>query len=119
MALLKYNDLFLEDFDSTWCDDYRTLYHRFFIMAAHKLVDYYKLEQQHPHRILNVLEGIIKYEPYDDEIRTMILNLYLKCYGKVRALEYYQEYVGLLKEDLDSQPSVKFDNFYKLYLKEE
>ncbi len=117
LILLKYNDLFLEDFDNTWCEVYRTLYHRYYKIAAHKLVDYYQKRNQDPLRLLNILEWLIKFEPYDDEMRAMILKLYYNCYGKTKAMEYYQLYTKLLKDDLDTQPTKKVSVFYQTYLR--
>lgn len=69
--LLSYNDMLLEDFDSEWCNGYRTLYYRYYKIAAKKLLDYYNRNPQDPLRILSIVEKITKFDPYDEEIKGM------------------------------------------------
>lgn len=117
-TIIKYNDTLLEEFDSEWCDIYRTLYHRYFKMAAQKLIDYYRLVQQDPFRILNIIERFIRYEPYDDEIRELALRLYYHSYGKFEAIKYYEKYSKLLKEELDIQPGEKLKYCYQTLMQD-
>lgn len=118
IILLHYNDMLLEDFDSEWCTIYRTLYHRYFKIAAQKLTAYYKKVQQNPIRIMSIIESIIKYEPYDDEIREMALNLTYQIYGKLEAKNYYKDYINLIKHDLDMKPGSKLKEYYRLLMQD-
>ena len=116
--ILSYNDMLLEDFDSGWCDMYRTLYHRYFKIAAHKLIDYYRKGQQDSLRILNIVERLTRYEPYDDEIRELAFILYHRSYGRSEAMKYYRNYTELLKEDLDMQPGEKLKECYQTLIQD-
>ncbi len=112
-VLLDYNDMLFEEFDSEWCNIYRTVYNRYFRIAVRKLITYYKDVQPDPLIILNVIERIIKYEPYDENIRELSLNLIYKIAGKNGVREYYQDYVKLLKNDLGMKPGEKLNRYYK------
>jgi two-component SAPR family response regulator len=117
MIILKYNDMFLEDFDSGWCEMYRTLYHRYFKIAAKKLMDYYiKGGQQDSLRILNIIEWLVKFEPYEEEIREFVLTLYYNSYGRAETEKYFEDYVKLLKKDLDMEPGEKLKTLYQTLL---
>ncbi len=111
-VLLDYNDMLFEEFDSEWCNIYRTVYNRYFRIAVRKLVTYYKEAQPDPLIILNVIERIIKYEPYDENIREYSLDLIYKIAGKNGVREYYQDFTKLLKNDLGMKPGEKLDMYY-------
>lgn len=110
--IIGYNDMLFEEFDSEWCNIYRTVYQRYYQIAIQKLIAYYKHRQPDPLRILNVMERIIRYEPYDDNIRELTLSLIDKIAGKNGVREYYQTYEKLLKTDLNMKPGEKLINFY-------
>ncbi len=111
-VLLDYNDMLFEEFDSEWCNIYRTVYNRYFRIAVRKLVTYYKEVQPDPLIILNVIERIIKYEPYDESIRELSLDLIYKIAGRNGVREYYQDFTKLLKSDLGMKPGEKLDIYY-------
>ncbi len=111
-VLLDYNDMLFEEFDSEWCNIYRTVYNRYFRIAVRKLITYYKEVQPDPLMILNVIERIIKYEPYDEKIRELSLELIYKIAGKNGVREYYLDYAKLLKKDLGMKPGDKLDRYY-------
>jgi two-component SAPR family response regulator len=113
-TLLKYNDMLFEDFDSEWCNLYRTLYNRYFKIALQKLTNYYKLVKQDPIRILSIMERLIVFEPYDEEVRELCLRLYAFIYGKYEAKKYYEEYCELLFTDLGMKPGEKLRNSYNI-----
>lgn len=114
--LLNYNDMFLVDFDSEWCNVYRTLFHRYFRIAAQKLTAYYKEVQQDSVRILSIIERITKYEPYDEEIRELALRLTYQIYGRIEAMNYYSDYIKLIKNDLDMKPGIKLKECYHVLM---
>lgn len=118
MIILKYNDMFLEDYDSEWCEMYKTLYHRYFKMAVKKLMEYYKRGQQDTLRILNIIEWLVRFEPYEEEIRELVLTLYHGSYGRATAVKYYEDYEKLLKKDLDMEPGEKLKRLYQTLLQE-
>lgn len=110
--LLDYNDMLFEEFDSEWCNIYRTIYNRYFRIAVRKLITYYKEVQPDPLIILNVIERIIKYEPYDENIRELSLDLIYKIAGRNGVKEYYEDFKKLLKNDLGMKPGEKLDMYY-------
>jgi two-component SAPR family response regulator len=116
-VLLDYNDMLFEEFDSEWCNIYRTVYNRYFRIAVRRLVTYYKEVQPDPLIILNVIERIIKYEPYDENIRELSLDLIYKLAGKNGVREYYQDFTKLLKNDLGMKPGDKLDRYYNSIMK--
>lgn len=111
--ILKYNDMLFEDLDSEWCNLYRTLYNRYFKIALQKLTVYYKKVKQDPVRILSIIERLIIFEPYDDEVRELCLQLYAYIYGKIEAIKYYEEYSKLLVTDLGMKPGKKIGVYYE------
>lgn len=112
-SILSYNDMLFEDFDNEWCVMFRNVYHRYFRMGAQKLIDYYFKVQMDPLKSLNIIERIIKYEPYDDKIRQLALKLNYQIAGKNGASKYYGEYLDLIKKDLGLEPSEELINYYK------
>jgi two-component SAPR family response regulator len=118
LTILSYNDTLFEDFDSEWCIIYRNLYQRYYKIAVIKLIDYYKKVQQDPLRILNIIERITQFEPYDDEIREVALNLYYNGYGRFEAMKYYSDYIKLLRKDLGLEPGKKLRGCYKTLMQE-
>lgn len=111
-VLLDYNDMLFEEFDSEWCNIYRTVYNRYFRIAVRKLITYYKDVKPDPLIILNVIEWIIKYEPYDENIRELSLDLIFKIAGRNGVKEYYEDFTKLLKNDLGMKPGEKLDMYY-------
>ena len=98
--ILRDYDMFLEAFDSEWCNLLRTSYHRYFIKAADKLVQYYEAVPVDSLRLLEVLERMLQFEPYDDKLREKALRLYKKLKGRKGAENYYRSYLDLLRRDL-------------------
>lgn len=116
-VILSYGDMLLEDLSSEWCDALKVNYHRYFISAAKKLVKYYERVNTEPLKILNIIELIIKYEPYDEEIRETALKMNYQLGGKQGVEKYYQEYRYLLERDLGIEPSEFMQGVYGTLIK--
>lgn len=112
--ILDCKDMLLEDFDSEWCDTLRIKYHRYFISTAKELADYYSAE---PIKMLNIMELMVKHEPYDEYIRGSVLRLHYKLGGKQGAEQYYKAYKELLKKDLGIEPEASIKALYKNLIK--
>ncbi len=111
-VLSGYRGMLLEEFDSEWCYDLRGSYHRYFISAAKKLVKYYESVNTEPLKILNIIELLIKYEPYDEEVRENALKLYYRLEGKRSAEKYYRQYRDLLGKELGIEPGQSIQKLY-------
>lgn len=116
--ILRDYDMFLEAFDSEWCNLLRTSYHRYFIRAADKLVQYYEAVPADPLRLLEVLERMLRYEPYDDKLREKALRLYKKLKGRKGAENYYRSYLDLLRRDLGLELEEKWKRIFESILAE-
>lgn len=117
-VVLSYIDMLLEEFSSEWCDALRVKYHRYFINAAHKLVKHYDKIGVEPLKILNIIDLITKYEPYDEKIREIELKLQYRIEGKQGAAKYYKLYLDMLKKDLGIEPSESMKKVYKYIMKQ-
>ena len=106
----------IEEFNSEWCYEAREIYHRYFISGAKKLVNYYEGTDVEPLKILKIIELIIKYEPYDEEIRENALRLHYTIGGKKSAEKYYLEYSEFIKNELQIEPSHSIRKVYKWIL---
>jgi two-component system, LytTR family, response regulator len=111
--ILSYNDMLLEDFDSEWCENYRNIYHRYFMSTAQKLVNYFESIPMKPFRTLCILEKMLKFEPYDEKIRERALELYYEMGGKSGVDKYYKDYVKMIKKDLGIEPGEQLKRKYK------
>ncbi|WP_238859052.1 response regulator [Clostridium sp. YIM B02569] len=114
--ILDYKYMLLEDFNSDWCYFERENYHRYFLNGARKLVKYYKDINAEPIKILRLVELIIKYEPYDEEMRENALMFHYKIGGIKKAEKYYNEYYEMMENDLQMEPSAAVKELYKYIL---
>ncbi|WP_238899834.1 response regulator [Clostridium sp. YIM B02500] len=114
--ILDYKYMLLEDFNSDWCYFERENYHRYFLNGARKLVKYYKDINAEPIKILRLVELIIKYEPYDEEMRENALMFHYKISGIKKAEKYYNEYYEMMENDLQMEPSAAVKELYKYIL---
>ncbi|WP_270568001.1 response regulator [Clostridium beijerinckii] len=112
-VILNYKYMLLEDFNSEWCYFERENYHRYFLNGARKLLKYYKYINAEPIKILKLVELIIKYEPYDEEMRGNALMLHYKIGGIKKAEKYYNEYYEMMENDLQMEPSASIKELYK------
>jgi len=117
-VLSSYKGMILEEFNSYWCYAIRESYHRYFTNGAQKLIKYYESIDAEPLKILNIIELIIKYEPYDEKIRENALRLHYRIGGKKSAEKYYIEYYELIKKDLQIEPTQSMKKLYKWILDE-
>ncbi|ALB46625.1 hypothetical protein CBE01nite_41890 [Clostridium beijerinckii] len=115
-VILNYKYMLLEDFNSDWCYFERENYHRYFLNGARKLVKYYKDINAEPIKILKLVELIIRYEPYDEEMRGNALMLHYKVGGIKKAEKYYNEYYEMIENDLQMEPSAAVKELYKYIL---
>lgn len=115
---LSYRYMLLEEFSNEWCNALRVNYHRYFINAAHKLVEYYEKIGVEPLIILHIVDLMVKYEPYDERIREIELKLHYRIEGKQGAERYYKRYVDILKKDLGIEPSESMKNLYKYIMEQ-
>jgi len=115
-VISSYKGMLLEEFNSDWCYAARETYNRYFINGAQKLVKYYESMDAEPLKILNIIELIIKYEPYDEKIRENALRLNYRIGGRKGAEKYYIEYCELIKKDLQIEPSYSMKKLYKWML---
>ena len=104
--ILEYKAMLLEGFSEEWCNSLRNIYHMYFINGAKKLVNYYENNSVEPARILNIIELMIKYEPYDESLREIALKLHYNIGGRKSAQKYYRDYCKLIKKDLGIEPPV-------------
>lgn len=114
--ILDYKYMLLEDFNSDWCYFERENYHRYFLNGARKLVKYYKDINAEPIKILRLIELIIKYEPYDEEMRENALMFHYKIGGIKKAEKYYNKYYEMMENDLQMEPSAAVKELYKYIL---
>jgi DNA-binding SARP family transcriptional activator len=84
--------------------------------GARKLVKYYKDINAEPIKILRLVELIIKYEPYDEEMRENALMFHYKIGGIKKAEKYYNEYYEMMENDLQMEPSAAVKELYKYIL---
>ena len=110
--------MLVEEFNKDWCYASRENYHRYFINGAQKLIKYYESIDAEPLKILNIIELIIKYEPYDENIRENALRLHYRIGGKKSAEKYYIEYFELLNKDLQIEPTQSMKKLYECILDE-
>ncbi|MBV7274507.1 response regulator [Clostridium sp. PL3] len=106
----------LEEFNSEWCYEAREIYHRYFINGAKKLLKYYESIAAEPLKMLKIIEIIIKYEPYDEDIRKFALKLHYAIGGKKSVKKYYLEYSDFIKNELQIDPSYSIKKLYNRIL---
>ena len=112
-----YSDMLLEEFNSEWCDAPRVSYHRYFISAAKKLIKYYEVTDAEPLKLLNAIQQLIKYEPYDEEVRASALKLHYRLEGRPGIEKYYREYKELLRGELGIEPGKELQRLYRYFIK--
>ncbi len=115
-VILSYKYMLLEELNSEWCCSMRECYHRYFLNGARKLVEYYERNNVNPIKILNIIELVIKYEPYDEKMRERALKMHYTIEGRKKAEEYYMEYAKLLKKDLQIEPASSIKKLYRWIL---
>lgn len=103
----------LEEFNSDWCYEVREKYHRYFVHGAKKLIHYYERTNVEPLKILNMVEHIIKYNPYEEEFMEMAFLLHYKIGGKTSAERYYEQKCQFLQKELQIEPSKSMQSLYQ------
>lgn len=101
--LYSYRPL-LECFDGAWCHSYREIYHRYFMEGARKMLEYYRYNMIAPLRELKMLEHMLQYDPYDEELRETAMWLHYRIGGKKAVEQYYVEFFQLLKKEISTEP---------------
>lgn len=112
-----YSGMLLEEIDSEWCDALRVSYQRYFNSAAKKLVRFYERVNTEPLKILNIIDLLLKYEPYDEIAREDALKLHYRLGGMQSARKYYSEYRNLLKKELGIEPGESIHKVYDTFIK--
>lgn len=107
----------LEEFNNEWCYEVRATHQRYFITAAKKLIRYLESIKAEPLKILNIVNLIVKYEPYYEEAREIALKLQYIIGGKLFAEKYYQEYSNFIKNELQIEPSYSIKKLYNRLVK--
>ncbi|MFD1175315.1 response regulator [Paenibacillus puldeungensis] len=116
-AISGYRGMLLEAIDSEWCEPLRACYHRFFYSAAKKLVQYFERVNSEPLKVLQIIELLIKYEPYDEEAREMALKLHYMLEGKRNAEKYYVQYREMLNKELGIEPGESIQKVFASLVK--
>lgn len=114
--ILSCRDMLLEEFSSEWCNVLRETYNRYFINVAHKLIQYYEEASVDSLKVLNIIEPIIAYNPYDEKIINYALRLHYKIGGKRDLQKYYKKYCDMLKNDLEIVPPEAIEELYNFIL---
>ena len=62
--------------------------------------------------MLELIETLTKYEPYDEIVRGCAMQIHFRLTGKQGVHDYFKRYQKLLETDLGEKPG---ENLYKLY----
>jgi two-component system, LytTR family, response regulator len=110
--LAQYQGVFLENFEGEWCEPYRTEYHLRFVSAAKRLIQYSVERDTEYLSILNLVELLTKYEPYDEAVRGWAMQLQYRLTGKQGVQAYFKKYQKLLEQELGEKPEEKLCGLY-------
>lgn len=117
-VLFSYTDMLLGEINSEWCNSLRTIYNRYFISIGKKLIKYLESVDEEPLKILNVVEFMIKQEPYDENIIYSAVRLNYRIGGKKSAEKCYWEYCKLIKKELGIEPAESIKKLYEWIINE-
>ena len=107
--IFGYRDVVLTNIGSEWCNEVRETYHRYFLKGANKVLQYYDKSGAEPLNILNMVELILQYEPYDEAIREYTVRLHHRMGGRKAAERYYNIYRSIMITEVGMKPSKTLD----------
>jgi two-component system LytT family response regulator len=107
-----YNGSLLEGYDFTWCEDLRIAYQRYFSVLCKRLSDFYIWEMKDSNSALDIVEGWLKHDPYNEEAHCIALELYFTTGGKGAAEMYFTKLSSVLLTDLGLEPSEAVFSLY-------
>lgn len=111
-VVFSYSAVLLEEFSGTWCETARQSYHRYYLHAASQLVNYYIMAGNELLKGLNLIESMIRHEPFNDSFREIAMRLHDRMDGKMKATEYYNAYASLLEDELGTKPNTTLREYY-------
>lgn len=117
-VLFSYTDMLLGEINSEWCNSLKIIYNRYFVSIGKKLVKYLESAEAEPLKILNVIEFMIKQEPYDENIMDSAIRLNYRIGGKKSAEKCYWEYCKLIKKELGIEPSESIKKLHEWIVNE-
>jgi len=116
--LSQYGGMLLEDFEANWCETYRAASHFYFVSAAKKLLGYDMTLSTEQSNLLNLIEILTKYEPYDESVREWAMQLQYQLTGRQGANAYFKKYQNLIKQELGEEPGEALCKLYKQLMDE-
>lgn len=115
-VLTSYQGALLENVGGEWCEPYRVLYHLRFVSAAKQLIMYWIKRGTEYLTMLELIETLTKYEPYDEIVRGCALQIHFRLTGKQGVHDYFKKYQKLLENDLGEKPGENLCSLYEQLL---
>ncbi len=110
--LAQYRGMLLENLEGEWCEPYRTEYHRRFVSLTKRLIQYSVERDAEYLPVLNLVELLTKYEPYDEAACGWAMQLHYRLTGKQGVQAYFKKYQKLLEQELGEKPEEKLFILY-------
>jgi two-component SAPR family response regulator len=104
---INYEGQLLEAFDYQWINDLREKYHQQFISVSKNFVRWYMKNNVELSKIQNVVEKILKVEPYDEEIQKLALQLDFFLGGKSKVISKFQALSDIMENELGVSPQIE------------
>jgi LuxR family maltose regulon positive regulatory protein len=115
-AVELYQGPFLNGFNSEWCHDLRLDLELRYHTALMNLAGYYASRKNYL-RAVELLEKVVKEDPYDEEAQYQIIDGYLNANEPFAALHQLRRYSRICLEELGDDLSSRFVECHKRILK--
>lgn len=112
-VIFSYRDILLANIGSEWCNEFRETFHRYFIKAANLILNYYEETGVDQLKILNMVELLLQYEPYEEEVREYTVKLHYRVGGRKAAERYYNVYKSIMLNEVGIKPSKTLEQILK------
>ncbi|NOU69275.1 response regulator [Paenibacillus sp. LMG 31461] len=104
LLVLRCSRPFLQEFDSVWCEPYRSQYRQYFLHLGKNLLLYYEKAEVEPLKALRLAELLVEHDSYDESLRETASKLHHRIGGPQRAAAYYEAYAEMIRTELGTLP---------------
>lgn len=101
------NHPFLQEFSGGWCEFYRNRYREYLLYLGGKLLSYYESRETESIKVIQLVDLLINYDPFNDSLRAAAMSSYYRIEGLKRAAVYYEAYAAMLKAELGAEPGAE------------
>ena len=115
-TLSLYTGDFMENNDYAWTHQIAQLLRDKLMNKLQKMIEYYT-QSQETFKKQQCLQMQLTYNPYSEKALQQLILHHIEEGNRIEAIQIYQDFVTLLKEELDIEPSPSTKELYKLLQK--